>query len=180
MDDKKLQNKKIAMIIAYKDFRDEEYLIPKQIFEARGAEVFTASTAKGQARGFFGALTDVDVLVQDLNVDNFDAILFIGGQGMGRNIDNQVFHQTARDALRAGKILGAICISPCILAKAGVLKNKKATVWHDEMDKTTIKILENNGAIFVDEPVVVDGSIITANGPAAAQKFAEGLTEMLE
>jgi protease I len=175
-----LKDKKIALIIAYKDFRDEEYLIPKQIFEARGAEVLTVSTSKGQAKGVFGAEADVDILIQDLDAENFDAIVFIGGQGIARHIDDSIFHETAQGALRAGKILGAICIAPCILAKAGILENKKATAWHSEMDKTTIKILKDNRAVFTDEPVVIDGNIITANGPTSAEEFAKRLTEMLE
>jgi protease I len=57
------------------------------------------------------------------------------------------------------------------LAKAGVLKGKKATVWSSPMDKSPIKILTQNGAIFENLDVVVDGNIITANGPQAAEEF---------
>ena len=167
------------MIIAYKDFRDEEYLIPKEILQARGARISTISTKDGKAVGAFGATTNVDVLIKNLVVKNFEAVLFIGGEGMVKHIDDANFHRVARDAERARKILGAICVAPCVLAKAGVLTNKRATVWHSEMNKTTIKILKDNGAIFVDEPVVVDKNIITANGPTAAQEFAQRLTEML-
>ena len=176
---KNLQNKKIAMIIAFKDFRDEEYLIPKEILQARGARISTVSTENGKATGVFGATTNVDVLIRDLDVRNFEIVLFIGGEGMAKHIDDANFHRVAIDTTRARKILGAICVAPCVLAKAGVLTNKRATVWHSEIDKTTIKILQDNGAIFVDEPVVVDGNIITANGPSAAKEFAERLTEIL-
>jgi protease I len=150
---KNLENKKIAMIIAFKDFRDDV--------------------------GSFGATANVDILIKNLDVKNFEIVLFIGGEGMVKHIDDANFHRVVRDIARARKILGAICVAPCVLAKAGVLANKRATVWHSEINKTTIKILQDNGAIFIDEPVVVDGNIITANGPEAAKEFAERLTEML-
>jgi protease I len=176
---KNLQDKKIAMIIAFKDFRDEEYLITKEILQAHGARISTVSTENGKAIGVFGATANVDVLIKNLDVKNFEIVLFIGGDGMVKHIDDASFHRVAIDVTRARKILGAICVAPCVLAKAGVLANKRATVWHSQIDKTTVKILEEAGAIFVDEPVVVDGNVITANGPASAQEFAQRLTEML-
>ena len=168
------------MIIAFRDFQDQEYLVTKQILETAGAEIITASDSLGRAIGVFGAAVNVGILIQNLDIENFDAAVFIGGGGMAQHIDDPNFHQIARAAARAGKILGAICIAPCALARAGVLENKRATVWHSEMDKSPVKILQDSSAIFVDEPVVADGNIITANGPPAAQTFAQRLTEMLE
>ncbi|MEA3344083.1 MAG: DJ-1/PfpI family protein, partial [Patescibacteria group bacterium] len=77
------------------------------------------------------------------------------------------------------KLLGAICIAPAILARAGALKGKKATVWNSAMDKSAIKILESNGAIFQPEPVVVENKIITANGSHAAEEFAETIIKII-
>jgi len=86
----------------------------------------------------------------------------------------------AKDAARENKVLGAICIAPALLAKAGVLQGKKATVWSSPLDKSPIKILEKSGAIFVAEEVVSDDGIVTANGPGAAKKFAQALIEALK
>ncbi|PIR71487.1 MAG: hypothetical protein COU43_02395, partial [Candidatus Nealsonbacteria bacterium CG10_big_fil_rev_8_21_14_0_10_37_25] len=78
------------------------------------------------------------------------------------------------------KVLASICISPVILAKAGVLKGKKATVWSSPMDKVPVRILEENEAIYQDKSVVADGKIVTANGPAAAEKFAKAIITALK
>ena len=78
------------------------------------------------------------------------------------------------------KILAAICIAPAILAKAGVLEGKNATVWSSVLDKGPIKILEENGANYVEKDVVVDGNIITANGPQAASEFGRKIVEILK
>ncbi len=173
------RNKKIAMIIAKQDFRDEEYFIPRSIFLNEGAKVVTFSTEKGQALGTYGGLTDVDLLLDDLKVADFDALLFIGGAGAAKFIDNEQCHQLAQEAVEQGKVLGAICIAPAILAKAGVLQGKKATVWFSPMDKSAVKILKEAGAEYLAKPVIVEGKIITADGPLRARQFAEAIVRSL-
>lgn len=168
------------MIVASEDFRDEEYFVPKEILEKEGAEVKTISNKKGVAQGADGASAKVDLLVQDVNPVDFDAVVFIGGPGALKYLDNEFSYELTRAAIEQGKILGAICVSPVILAKAGVLKNKKATVWSSALDKSSVKILKENGANYVDEDVVVDGKIITANGPSSAKQFGERISSMLK
>jgi len=106
--------------------------------------------------------------------------LFIGGSGAQEYIGDENCYRVARETVKAGKILGAICIAPAILAKAGVLEGKKSTVWSSAMDRSAVKILESSGAKYLAEPVVVDGKIVTASGPIAAKKFAEKIIEILK
>jgi len=179
MPEKTIENKKIVMVIAFKDFRDEEYFVPKEILEGAGAEVKTASNKMGRALGADGGEVEIDLLVKDLNPAEFDVVVFIGGPGCLGNLDNENSYQVAKETVSQNKILASICISPIILAKAGVLKGKKATVWSSPMDRSPVKILEENGAIYQDELVVVDGKIITGNGPGAAKEFGEAIVEVL-
>ena len=179
MPGKTIENKKIAMIVAHRDFRDEEYFVPKEILEGAGAEVKTASNKMGRALGADGGDVEVELLLENLNPADFDAIVFIGGPGCLENLDNEDSYKVARETVSQGKVLASICISPTILAKAGVLKGKKATVWSSSMDKSSVKILEENGAIYQDEVVVIDGKIITGNGPEAAKDFGEAIIEVL-
>jgi len=176
---KNLIGKKIAMIIAFKDFRDAEYFLPKEILEKTGLKIITVSTEKGVARGADGGEVEVDLLISEINPADFEAIVFIGGPGALKYLDNENSYKVARETISQGKILAAICISPTILAKAGVLEGKKATVWSSPLDKNPIRILEKNGAIYQDQAVVVDGKIITGNGPAAAKKFGEAIVAVL-
>jgi protease I len=192
-----LKGKKIAMIIAFRDFRDAEYFIPKEIFEKAGAKITTVSTKMGTAIGADGGDTEIDLLLENLNpaefadlqsksshdsiqsISSFDAIVFIGGPGCLQYLDNENSYKVARETVAQNKVLGSICVSPVILAKAGVLKGKRATVWSSSMDRGPVKILKENGAIYEDKDVVQDGKIITGNGPEAAQEFAEKLVEVL-
>jgi protease I len=171
--------RKIVFIIASKNFRDEEYFVPKEILENAGFAVKTASDKNGIAIGADGGEAEVDYLVSDINPKDFDAVIFVGGPGCLKCLDKDASYSLCRKTFEAGKILGAICISPVILAKAGVLKNIKATVWTSSMDKSAIKMLFENGAVYDEKPVVINGKIITARGPEAAEKFGEKIAEGL-
>lgn len=177
-----LAGKKILMVIAFNDFKDEEYFVPKEIFERAGAAVVTVSTQTGTAHGADGGETEVQLSVgaiQELPLQEFIAIVFVGGPGMAQQLDNADFQKLAQEAKAADKLVAAICIAPAMLAKAGVLQDKNATVWSSPLDKSAVKVLNEKGAHYQDEPVVQDGKIITANGPAAAKEFAEIIIQQL-
>jgi protease I len=170
-----LQGKSIVMIIAHRDFRDEEYKEPRQIFEARGAKVTVASSSLEVARGALGAQVKPDLLLKDVAVGDYDAIVFVGGPGAQEYWNDPVAHAVAQEAVAQGKVLAAICIAPTTLAKAGVLKGKKATVFSSEAGA-----LKACGANYTGASVERDGLIITADGPQAATKFAEEIAKALE
>jgi len=175
-----LKDKKIAMVIAFRDFQDEEYFVSRETLEGAGAEIAVVSSSLGKAIGKMGGEAEVNILIKDLKVADYDAVLFIGGPGAANYIDDETYHKIARETVENNKVLGAICIAPAILARAGVLAGKKATVWSSVMDKSAVKILKNSGAIYQPEPVVVDRKIITAAGPFAAKDFAEKIIEILK
>ena len=168
-----------VIIIAFRGFRDEEYFTPKEVLEEAGVKIKTVSNKKGIAVGADGGETNADLLLSEINPAELDAIVFIGGPGCLKNLDNEDSYRAAKQAFFQNKILAAICISPVILAKAGVLKGKKATVWSSVMDKSAIKILEQNGAIYQKKDVVRDGNLITANGPPSAREFGEAVVRAL-
>lgn len=172
--------KKILFIVAKKDFRDIEYFLPAEILRNNGYEIFVGSNDEaGQtALGTDGDQVRIDYNIDSLSVGDFDAIIFVGGPGALVHLDNEKSYQIARQAVKQGKLLTAICIAPVILAKAGVLSGKKATVWSSPMDKGAVKILEENGAIYTEAPVVKD-VLITANGPDAAEPFGQSLIQAL-
>ncbi|MEA3453187.1 MAG: DJ-1/PfpI family protein [Patescibacteria group bacterium] len=170
---------KIAIIIAFKNFCDEEYFIPREIFLKKGFEVKTISSEKGIAVGGSGGEAKIDISFEDFDIIGFDAIVFVGGPGAYKYIEDQFVWEIVRNTIKQGKLLAAICIAPVILARAGALEGKQATVWSSVMDKKPIHVLEENGAEYLDKSVVQDGKIITANGPPAAKAFAETIIQAL-
>lgn len=169
--------KKILFVIAYNNFKDEEYAIPRSILKDKGFSITTASNKKGIALGVNGLDVEVNYLINEIDINDFDVLVFVGGSGCLGALDNQDSYNLINQAKKDDKVITAICIAPVILAKAGVLKGKKATVWSSPMDKSPIKILTQNGAIFENLDVVVDGNIITANGPQAAEEFGIAISK---
>ena len=179
MPEKKLENKKVAMLIAFRNFRDVEYFVPREILEESGVKIKTVSNKEGLAIGADGGEVKVDILLENFKVADFDALVFVGGPGCLQSLDNDNSYKIAKEAVNQGKILASICISPVILAKSGVLEGKKATVWSSPMEKSPIKTLEEGGAVYQEDNVVVDGKLITANGPGAAHQFGHAIVEAL-
>jgi len=169
------ESKKVMMIIASQNFRDEEFLTPKQIFEKAGFNVIVASSSLNTAKGTLGATVKPDILIKDVNVKTFDAVVFVGGPGAEEYFHNPVALKIAQEAYKEGKVVGAICIAPRILAEAGILKGKKATVFHSQ-----IEALKAKGAIHTGKDVEVDGKIVTASGPKAADKFGNAIVKLLK
>jgi protease I len=167
---KSLIGKKVVMIIAPEDFRDEELIEPQGILHEKGAEVKVASKSLENAKGMLGALVKPDLLVNDIKVEDWDAIILVGGGGSSVYWDDPLVHSMLSEAVRQNKIVGAICIAPVTLANAGILAGKKATVYNSETQK-----LVDKGAEYTDKEVQRDGNIITASGPTAAKGFGEAI-----
>lgn len=167
------------MIIASKDFRDEEYFVPVEIFQNEGAKITTTSSIIGEAIGVEGGEARSTMILREAEVKKFDAVVFVGGNGASEFFDDTDAHKVAREAVKYNKILGAICVAPIILARAGILRKKNATVWSSILDKSRTKELEEAGCKVLKERVVKDGKIITADGPAVAQEFAEAIIEAM-
>jgi len=169
-----VKGKKAVMIIARSNFRDEELLKPKEVLEKNGVIVTVASSSLKEATGMLGAKVKPDILFTNINVSEYDAVIFVGGSGASEYWDNPTAHKIANDANNAKKIIGAICIAPVTLAKAGLLANKKATTY-----SSTVSDIKSAGAKYSGADVERDGNIITASGPPVAQKFGETIVNAL-
>jgi protease I len=117
----------------------------------------------------------VDILLKDVNIDDYASIIIVGGQPYFWN--NARVLDMVRTLDKAKKPIGAICISGCIPAQAGIMKGRKQTMF---ADPEGIADIQKNGGIYTGEDVTVDGNVVTANGPIPAQKFAEELVKLLK
>ena len=165
--------KKVALVIAEREFRDEEYQVPHSILKEAGFSVLTASTSTSTAVESCLKVRP-DTLISDLKPDELDALVFIGGGGSEQYFDDPLAHRLASAMVELDRVLGAICIAPVILAKAKVLEGKKATVFPDGAS-----ILKQYGADYTESDVEIDGKIITGNGPDAADAFGRSLIRLL-
>jgi len=173
-----MAEKKAVFIIAHEGFQVIEYSVPKKLLEQSGIIVTTASNKTMPATANDGSMVDVDISISDITVALFDAIIFIGGPGAMSHLDNQASYDLITQTLQEDKLLGAICITPRILAHAGALDNKRATGWNG--DNELGAIFKEYNVHYKNEDVVVDGKIVTAVGPNSAREFAEQIISLLE
>ncbi len=169
-----LSDKKVVMIVAPENFRDEELFEPMNLLKRAGADVIVASKGVQTAHGMKGGSVDVDIDISDVDTDDYDGVIFVGGSGSVVYKDDPDALRIAREAAGSDDVLGALCLAPSILADAGVLKGKKATCFASEAEN-----LKDQGADYTGEGVVVDGNIITASGPAFATKFGTEFIRLL-
>jgi Putative intracellular protease/amidase len=173
-----MKSNKILMVVAPERFRDEEFFRPLEVFEKNGYDVVVGSTRLGKAAGVKGGDVDIDILIENASADDYDAISIAGGGGSKVFLwDNPNLHRLLNDAFSKGKVVSAICISPVVLAKAGLLNGKKAAIF-DASD--AIEEMKKAGADLQSEPVVRDGNIVTGNGPDCSYEFGEEIVKMLK
>ncbi|MFP3866747.1 MAG: DJ-1/PfpI family protein [Desulfobacteraceae bacterium] len=164
-----------VMVIAPENFQDQELLVTKQVLEQGGVKVAVASTAQAECRGMQGARIKPDLRLKEIKAADFDALIFVGGSGASVYFDDPAALALARQAATQGKVVAAICIAPVTLARAGLLKDKKATVYPSGQTD-----LEKAGATYTGTPVTVDGKLITASGPPAAEAFGQAILKQLQ
>jgi protease I len=166
--------KKAVLIIGSQNFRDEELFETKRVLDAAQVNTVIVSSRTGAVQGTLGNVAEASILVNRLRVDDYDAIIFIGGPGAAEYARNPAVMNMVREAVRKGKVLGAIGVAPTILANANVLAGIRATSFLSERDALVLA-----GAIYTGLPVERERSIITATGPQAAIQFGRAIAEAL-
>jgi len=166
--------KKVLMIIAPRDFRDEEYFEIRKVLEESGAEVTVANSTGQPSKSMFGKVVNPDKNFYDVDTKDYDAVVFVGGTGSSAYFNNQKALDLAKQFYDSGKVTAAICIAPTILANAGVLSGKKATAFPSERSNV------NAVGTYTGSSVEVDGKIVTGSGPEAAVEFGKKIVETLK
>jgi len=140
---------KVLMVIAPERFRDEELFVTKEELEKAGHHTVIASSMKGGCPGSRG----------------------------GSNIyfRNEEALRIAKEMHKKKAVVAAICLAPVILANAGILNGKKATV-----AGTEAKTIENAGAMYTGPGVMVDGNIVTGNAPKSSRLFGQNIATLLK
>ncbi|MCF7906211.1 DJ-1/PfpI family protein [Candidatus Gracilibacteria bacterium] len=168
--------KSILIVLAPKNFRDEEYAVPRAVWEKAGANVLTMSIQK-ISYGKLGMTVKNDFLLEEVRAGDADAIFFVGGGGCMEYLENEKAEQLAHDFVAARKPIGAICAAPRLLLKWGILKGKKCTGW--DGDNALEDLARKGGAIYEKKSVIKDGKFVTADGPDSAEECALAFWETL-
>ncbi|WLG98855.1 DJ-1/PfpI family protein [Pseudomonas beijingensis] len=129
----------------------------------------------------FGITIRPNRMLVDLDLDEFDALALPGGfepSGFYEEALSEPYLAAIKHFINAQKIVASVCVSSLSLGRAGVLKEKKATIYHQVGGRRKQQLVDT-GAVFIDQPIVRDGNIITSTGPGTASEVAFLLIEML-
>jgi protease I len=162
----------IALVEA--EFEDLELWYPVIRLREEGAEVVLAGLGQPSYRGKYGLPAEPDANADDLDMADFDALLVVGGWAPDKLRRSQAVLELTRAADAAGKLLGVICHGGWVPASAGILAGRTMTSTPGIKDDLT-----NAGATWVDEPVVVDGNLVTARRPPDLPQYGAALVEAL-
>lgn len=166
----------VLFIIAPDNFRDEELFETKQVIESEGHKCMVASTHHKTCKGMLGRTIIPDLKTSNANMDDFDAVVIVGGSGAPVLAEDSSTLKLLKQARSQDKLIAAICLGPMIPAKAGVLKGIKATVYRTD---ESIAALEQGGAVLQDMHLVVDQNTVTADGPKQAKMFGQAIAERI-
>jgi 4-methyl-5(b-hydroxyethyl)-thiazole monophosphate biosynthesis len=163
---------KVLMPLA-EGFEEIEALAVVDVLRRAEIEVVVAGLLPGPVTSARRITVLPDTTIDTVSADGFDMIILPGGQPGADNLNNDPrIHRLLRDFQSDGKLIGAICAAPIVLAAAGLLTGKRATSY-----PTYISRLD--GAAYEDRAVVTDGSIMTSQGPGTAISFALAVVSRL-
>ena len=167
---------KVAEFIV-EGFEQMEALTPVDLLRRAGITVDTVSVFNEKnVKSSHNVIIETDKNMKDINFDDYEMLIFPGGPGTG-NYEKSDFlmEKLLNFGKNENKYIAAICAAPGVLARLGMLKDRKAVSFPSvESD------LEKNGAVLLRENVITDGNITTSRGAGTAVDFSLRLIEILK
>lgn len=164
------------MVLAPENFRDIEYIVPRAFWEQAGFNIQTSSI-NIQSKGRFGYKVEIDLLIDQAKVEDFEAIFFVGGVGALDYLEDETARRLAQDFVKAGKVVGAICAACRLLITWDLLDGRECT--GHNWDNTMASLAAQHGATYSDEMVVSDGAFVTGYGPEQSEAVALAMLSQL-
>lgn len=171
-----LNGKKVAILVE-DGFEQIEMTSPKEALEKAGAKTHIISPKRDKVKGWehteWGDEFSVDVMVDQANASDYDALLLPGGvMNPDKLRTNKKAVQFVRSFFDQGKPVAAICHGPWVLVEADVVNGRKVTSYHSIQTD-----LKNAGAQWVDQEVVVDQGLVTSRKPDDLPAFNRKMVE---
>jgi protease I len=164
-----------ALIVSADRFEDTELLLPFYRLKEEGLEVDVASIARGKINGKHGYEVVVDKALRDVDPGAYDLLVLPGGKAPATLRKEPAAVSIAQAFMRSDKPVAAICHGPQILVTAGVMQGRHATCAPSVAEE-----LQQAGAIYEDQEVVVDGKLVTSRRPGDLPAFMREIVRLLK
>lgn len=167
--------KKRAIIITGPGYEDVEATYPYYRLKEEGVVVEVATSNDKGVKGKYGYPLEPTIKIQDLREKDFDLVVIPGGhEAPDRVRQNEHILKFVQKMYEKNKLISSTCHGPWVLISAGIIRGKKATCYKGMKDD-----LINAGAIYSDEPVLVDGNIVTSDHPRNIGTWMKTTIELL-
>lgn len=163
-----------ALIISADLFEDSELKIPYQSLRELGIDVDIASIKKGAIIGKHGFNVYATMTLDEVDPKQYDLLILPGGKSPSVIRKEKKALEIAKYFFDHDKLIAAICHGPQILISAGLMDGRVTTGY-----QSIAKELEDAGAIYKDEKVVIDKNLITSRQPSDLNAFMEAIKEHL-
>lgn len=170
----RLQHKKIIALID-DEFEDLELWYPVMRLQEEGAAVHLVGQEKGKKYiGKYGVPATSDFAFDDVTARDYDGILVPGGWAPDKLRRYPQVLDLVKEMDQQKKPIGQICHAGWVLISANILRGRKVTSTPGIRDD-----MENAGATWLDEPVVVDGHLISSRRPPDLPPYAKAFADAL-
>lgn len=170
----KLKEKKIVSLV-HDEFEDLELWYPILRLREEGAIVHLAGEKAGETYiGKYGVPAEADFAFEDINPEEYDALLVPGGWAPDKLRRFPAVLELVQHMEEHKKPIGQICHAGWVLISAKILQGKKVTSTPGIRDD-----MENAGAEWYDEAVVVDGHLVSSRRPPDLPEYAKAFVDVL-
>ncbi len=167
---------KVIIVRAPQYYCDEELFHIRAALQKNNIGLVVASTTTAEAMGErLGVKIKPDITIHEVDITEFDGVVIGSGTGCKEALwQDENLREIVKLAYAQNKLVAAGCNAPVVLARAGVLKGRRATVFPNNEN---IIELKNGGAVYTNEPLVVDGNIITSRDLRSLKEFSAEIVE---
>jgi protease I len=155
-------------------YEDLELWYPKLRLQEAGFRVTVVGTGESHYKSKHGYPVSADVQAANAAPSDYDGVIVPGGYAPDKMRAHEPMVRFVADLFRQGKLTASICHGLWVLASAGILKGRRCTCYHTIRDD-----VRNAGAAVVDEPVVVDGNLISSRQPEDLPAFMREVLKFL-
>lgn len=165
---------KTLFIISHYDFDDDEYFEMKEMMEAAGVHTEVGSTHMSEAQGRFKKLVEPDCLLEDVRAEDYDAFIFVGGNGASELYHSSSIQELVKDILLRHKTIALIGEAVPVLYYANVINARKITTLENLRQE-----VEAGGGYYTGQSLEIDGDIITGFDNRSVKDVTDAVLEAL-